>query len=785
MKTSENSYRTPEPLIQQLLAAKGFSHPLLNWAKTALIKIFVEETPAMDYIARPQMKLAGARFNPKNYTSISSFYYKELWYFDMLSKEEKRLDFPEDAILRSVSWSPDGKNLAVSLEQEEAHEVWLVRIPSLEKFKIPAPPLNACLQQVVQWISADEILLGVRTENQKDEVKTSTEKPRGPVIQQTYGEVSQNRTFADLLKTPQEAETFANATEMQFLIYQLSSQRSRRLGPIANYISIDFSPNGKFVLVKKIEKPFSFLVPYSRFATAIEIWNAEAGVLRTLRQGPFESIPIQGVATGPRAFHWMPHAPQSLFYAEALDEGDWNVQAPYRDELFCLKLISPAGFATESLLKLKNRLQDIDYLEKENHYLIQDYERDREWLTTVHLFKQDQQWQTRTIFSLSANNDYDNPGHSISKRNEWGRPVTAMDKQDKDSIYLAGPGASPQGERPFLRRLNLQSLHSEEIFRSEEKTYESFIGFLGDDFKKFLTSFETPVRSPRLLVRDVQNKSHEELLYADKNPYEIFSRLRKEVITYQRNDGVLLSGVLYYPLHYEEGEKYPAIINAYPLEYTDSSTAGQVRGSQDRFVRPFREDVVYNALRGYFVLNRAQMPIIGHPETKNDTFIEQLVAGAEAAVKTLYDKGLIERERVGVIGHSYGAFMVAHLLTHSSLFSTGIAKSGAYNRTLTPFGFQGERRPLWQAKEIYNRLSPFLDADKMKKPILLMHGMIDNNPGTFTMQTERYFEALKGQGAQARLVLLPEESHGYASRETIGHVLVEIFEWFDRYLKES
>ena len=169
----------------------------------------------------------------------------------------------------------------------------------------------------------------------------------------------------------------------------------------------------------------------------------------------------------------------------------------------------------------------------------------------------------------------------------------------------------------------------------------------------------------------------------------------------------------------------------------------------------------------------------------HDTFLEQIVAAAQAAIDKAASMGVADPERVGVGGHSYGAFMTANLLAHCDLFGTGVARSGAYNRTLTPFGFQAERRPLWEAPEIYFKVSPFMHADKIDEPLLLIHGMMDNNSGTYPMQSERLYAAIKGNGGSARLVMLPAESHGYRARESVLHVLAEMIDWFDRHLKDD
>jgi dipeptidyl aminopeptidase/acylaminoacyl peptidase len=787
--TLHSTYQKPEPLIDNLVKAGGFSQPVFNWQKTALIKAFFQEMPSIEYVARPQVKLGGARFSPLNYTSIANFYINRLVYFDIAKGKDKNISFPKNTILREVQWAPDGKKVLISVETEKEQELWMLQIPSLKKEKIPKITANGVLKRTLQWMNDDELLIGARTDKQKNPLNLTPTTPQGPIIQHAGGVVSQNRTFADMIKSPQDEKLFADAIETQLVVYNARTKKSKKLGAPVMLNRVDVSPNGKMILVETLKRPFSTVVPYSMFGKKMEVWTRDGKVAHKISDKPAaENLPIQGVDVGPRSIQWFKTQPQTLLYVEALDKGDWAVKVDFRDEVFLMPLPTKGKAKTESLMKTKNRYAGISFFDDESLIMVHDYERDRQWLTSFLMEKQEKTWTSREIFSLNTDDDYNNPGEPLTKRDANGERVIAIERQNSNSgsdrfIYLTGAGASPEGERPFLRKMNLKTFDTQEIYRSSSTSYERCIGFFDDNFKTFLTSYESQTESPRYFIREFKNPAQKKLLYADPNPYEILAKVKKEVITYKREDGVLLSGVLYYPLNYKKGKKYPAIVHAYPLEYTDASTAGQVRGSQHRFSIPFREDMAYNALRGYVVLNDAQMPIIGHPETKNDTFIEQLVSDAKAAVDTLDERGLIDRKKVGVIGHSYGAFMVSHLLTHSDLFATGIAKSGAYNRTLTPYGFQGERRPFWKAKETYMRMSPFMDVDKMKKPILLMHGMADNNAGTLTMQTERYFDALKGQGANARLVMLPEESHGYSSLESITHVLHEIFQWFDTHLK--
>jgi len=296
---------------------------------------------------------------------------------------------------------------------------------------------------------------------------------------------------------------------------------------------------------------------------------------------------------------------------------------------------------------------------------------------------------------------------------------------------------------------------------------------------------ESKKEYPNYYIRDIKKNVLKQITF-NENPFRILDDVYKEVIRYKRTDGVELSATLYLPVGYkiESREKLPMIMWAYPTEFKDKNSAGQVTVSNNEFTFLNYGSPLYWLTKGYAVLDDASFPVIGEGKTEpNDTYITQLVANAKAAIDAIDSLGFIDRDRVAVGGHSYGAFMTANLLTHSNLFAAGIARSGAYNRTLTPFGFQSEERNYWEAPDVYNAMSPFQNAEKMKTPLLLIHGEEDNNSGTFPMQSERYFNALKGLGANARLVILPKESHGYAARESIMHMLWEQDQWLEKYVK--
>lgn len=774
---AEQLYQKTEPLISNLLRADLFSKASFNQQGTALIKRYMQYTPSIEYVSRPQMKLGGLRFNPENYRSTVTSYTRKLVYFNLKEKRDREISFGSNAIIGGLLWADDAKNVLVGVETRNCYQLWVVRIPSLQKKQVPGVCMNDVMTSAFFWVDSNRVLILQRTPEQKNMLNVIKKIPTGPVIQESGGKVAQNRTFADLLKSQQDEKTFEQAVKSQPVILDVRSFSLTKIGSPDLYENLDFSPDLKHILVTRIVRPYSYVVPMRLFARQTEIWGNTGRKTHSLfKTGPHENVPIEGTVTGPRSIRWLADEDATVIYVSALDGGDWNTKVEFRDELFKLKLLPSGKFESQSFYKTKSRFENLSVLDRRMGYLVTDYERDTKWVTLNWLKEQ----SGKEILAFNEDDAYNDPGSAFRTDNERHRTVIAV-APDNESIFFSGEGATPQGYRPFLNKLNLKTGIKTELFRSEEKSYESFITFLDKKkFSSFITVYETDQVSPRYMLTKDGNK---ELLYKDKNPFEIVAKIKREVIKYKRADDLELSGTLYYPLGYEEGKKYPLILDAYPLEYLDAGTAGQVRSSSYTFDVPYRADVLYFALRGYVVLKDAQIPIVGPAKTKNDKFLPQLIDGAAAAIKAVEKKGLIDPKRVGVIGHSYGAFMVANLLTHTQMFAAGIARSGAYNRTLTPFGFQGESRSFWDAKDLYMKVSPFYEAEKMKSPLLLIHGQSDNNSGTFTLQSERYFDALKGQGARARLVLLPEESHSYAAMESVEHVLWEEFNWFDTYLK--
>ena len=538
--------------------------------------------------------------------------------------------------------------------------------------------------------------------------------------------------------------------------------------------------------MSRIQRPFSYLFPYNRFPKTLEVWDADGKSVRTIANLPLQdALPIQGVPTGPRSSGWIPTEPSTLIWAEALDGGDPRKKVTPRDKL--MTLAAPFSSAPAELVKIEQRYQGRAFGEKDGMMMFYDYDRDKQ---RRRIFMTDYRNPAKVtlVSDLNVNDRYNDIGQPIMKLRPNG---TSVIRQNGDYIFLSGAGASPEGDRPFFRRMNLKTLKTEEIFRSGTEDYEAFIGMVDETGTTFLTRKESVTSPPNVYYHQVCPPGTNCIAVANRkitdfsDPAPQLRGIEKRLVKYKRDDGVDLSFTLYLPPGYKEGTRLPTVVWAYPLEFTDAATAGQVTGSTNRFTQIGGISHLFFLLQGYAVLDDATMPVVGNPETVNDTFVKQIVSSAKAAIDKGVEMGVVDPDRVGVGGHSYGAFMTANLLAHSDLFRAGIARSGAYNRTLTPFGFQGERRSFWEATKLYTDISPFFYANKINEPILLIHGEADNNQGTFPIQSERLYAAISGNGGTARLVMLPLESHGYSAKESVEHTLHEMIQWFDKHVKNA
>ena len=727
--------------------------------------------PSIRDLAQPMARLAGLRFNPRNRGPHVPARLKSLALQRVAGGPAKPIALPSGVVLGQPRWSPNGARFVLTGATAEATELWIGEVATGKLHRIEGLKLNAALGDPLDWMPDGSLLCKAVPMGQGPAPKTP-EVPVGPRIQENEGQAAPAPTYQDLLQNAHDETLFEFLGQSQLVRVDLASGAVSPLGKPGLYANVQPSPGGQLLLVARLQRPFSFLVPASQFPVREEVWDRTGALIHTAADLPLaENIPLEGVRTGPRRLHWRPTESATLVWVEALDGGDPKRKADVRDRL--LLQAAPFQAAPAELIRLKARLMGLDWGERGDLAVVREYERDRRW-TRTWLLDPSKPAEARLAFDLSSNDKYRDPGTFAQRLLPNGHMAL---RQQGNALFLTGPGATPSGDRPFLDRFDPAAMKAERHFQSGEDVFESPVALLPDG--RFITRRESLREAPNYVLHGTETTA----LTAFQDPLPELRKIQKQLVKYTRPDGVALSFTLYLPPDYKAGERRPAVIWAYPMDFTDAATAGQVSGSTNRFTTLGGMSHLFFLLSGYVVLDNTTMPVVGDPKTVNDTFLDQVVASAKAAIDKADELGVIDPQRVGVGGHSYGAFMTANLLAHSNLFKAGIARSGAYNRTLTPFGFQSERRTLWEAPEMYLKVSPFMSANKFNAPILLIHGEADNNSGTFPLQSERLYAALKGNGQTARYVTLPLESHGYIARESIEHTLWEMLRWFDQHLK--
>jgi dipeptidyl aminopeptidase/acylaminoacyl peptidase len=736
--------------------------------------------PSIADLAQPLLKIAGLRITPQTNSRQQMTFYTSLSLVSAKDGKAQKIILPEGIKISFPLWSNDGQWLAFSRFKENGTELWVASAKTGEAKAVTPAILNSVLTAGFRWLPDNQHLLVFTIIENRGNPPQPSLIPVGPNVEETSGKIAKVATYQDLSKTPYDDSLFEYYATAQLIEINVLNGQIQKIASPSLYLSVDPSPDGNYFLVHRLRKPFSHSVPFGDFAQTLEIWDRNGEIVKILADLPAaEEVPLNGVPTGPRELEWEPLQPAALLWVEALDGGDPEKQVPHRDKI--RMLAAPFSSPPSEVMKVEHRYSGIEWLAAPETAFVTEFDWKRRWQTTYLVNFGKPQAPPRKIFDLSSQDDYNDPGSIVLTTTMAGKRIAV---QDKGWVYLSGRGASAQGNRPFLDKLNLQTMEKTRLFACAEGKYETFVAFVENTRNQLIISSESRTEPPNYYFSDLKTKKITALTEF-RDPAPQLTGLKKELIKYKREDGVELSGTLYLPPGYKPGERLPVVVWAYPLEYSDARVAGQVRDSPNRFTYLRGASQLFFITQGYAVLDGAQMPVIGDPQTMNDTFVEQIVASAKAAIDVLDTKGIADRKRVGVGGHSYGAFMTANLLAHCDLFAAGIARSGAYNRTLTPFGFQTERRTLWEAPDVYIKLSPFMHADKINEPILLIHGEADNNTGTFPIQSERLFHALKGYGATARLVMLPCESHGYSARESILDVLAEMFDWFDKYVKNK
>lgn len=780
----QDSYQRPPKVITDILDAPPTPTLTLSPARTHALLVEPQRYPPIAELAEPMLRLAGLRINPRTngpHRSVRrAIRYVAYTLKRIADGQQWTLALPPNPSLSSPTWSPDGKYFAFTHTTSSGIELWVGETETAKVRKLAGLAINAAYGEPLQWMPDSRTLLCQIVPPGRGPTPAAPAVPVGPTIQESYGRAGAIRTFQDLLQNAHDEDLFDYYATAQLVLVDIFTGRTTPLGQPGIFATLSPAPDGQQLLIARLHRPYSYILPAFAFPREVEVWDLRGQVIYKLASLPLaDQVPVDGVPTGPRNYAWRPTEPATLVWVEALDAGDPKKKVPHRDRV--LMLAAPFTAQPVELAKTEHRFARLMWGEEGGLALLSDYDRDRRWTRTYILNADDPQQAPRLLWDRSIFDRYGDPGRPVFRTLPSGHLAIL---QYHDSIYLAGTGASPQGDRPFLDRFHLQTLKTERLFHCDDKSYEYFVDLLSDDGSKFLTRHESPTEPPNYFVRWAGQPSRTALTaYPDPTPQ--LRAIRKQLVTYQRADNVQLSFTLYLPPDYKEGERRPTVVWAYPREFTDPDTAGQVSGSPHRFTTITGPSHLFFLTQGYVILDGAAMPVVGDPETVNDTYIEQIVASAKAAIDKAVELGVTDPERVGVGGHSYGAFMTANLLAHSDLFRAGIARSGAYNRTLTPFGFQNERRTLWEAPELYFRISPFIFANKINEPILLIHGEADNNSGTFPIQSERLYHAIRGNGGAVRYVTLPHESHGYITRESVEHVLYEMLSWFERYVKNA
>lgn len=798
-----SGYSQPPKEILDVMRAPSPPVPSVSPTQDKILLVSWQDYPSIARVATPYLRLAGARVETRNHSKHDTpggYGIKPcangLDLVQVAGGARTPVVLPAGACADNPQWSADGKHFAFANVATDSVELWVGDAKTGKVHKVPGARLNPMLDRELKWMPDQKTLLVKLVPDNLGAPPVAPLVPAGPSIQEAVGEKGQSSTYEtrDTLNNQHDEDLFDYYASAQLALVDTATSKITRLGKPANVESVEPAPDGRHVLVVALHKPYSYVTTHERFPRDVEVWDTanRAKIVRhTIASLPLaDRVPIHGEPLGPREFDWRATEPATLVWAEALDGGDWNVKVPARDKVMMQK--APFTAPAVEITRTEQRFQGIAWSERANTGLLYEYDHNRHWTRTFVINVDDNQQKPRLLFDRSSEEKYANPGSPVWRKLSNGMRVVRM---EGNAIYLSGLGASPDGDRPFLDKLDLSTQKSERLFRSDKDAFERFLSFAGGDTRSFVTLRQTAVEPPNVFLRalgaatdapvagEAVRATTSVAITHIPDPAPVVRGIQKRLVRYKRADGLDLSFTLYTPPGYVEGTRIPTILNAYPLDYADASKAGQVTGSQATFTRLRQYRLLL--LAGYALIDSASFPIVGDPKKAYDNYLDQLVADAKAAVDEAVRIGVADPARMGVTGHSHGALMTANLLAHSDLFRAGVATSGSYNKTLVPFGFQNERRSVWESPEVYQKVSPFFYADKMKTPILIVHGADDANPGTTPSQASKLFEAIRGNGGTTRLVMLPNEPHWYTAMESNEQLIYEMVRWFDKYVKNA
>jgi len=792
-----SGYDLPPQYVLDVLHAPAPPRPILSPTRASVLLVSWVQYPPMAQVAEPFLKLAGVRVEPRTrrkHDTAGGYGVapcaQTLSVVDVTTRRETPIALPAGGCADGFTWAADGVSFAFRNTSGDAVELWAGNRDGATH-RVGDVRLNPMLGSSHRWAPDGKTLLVKLVPGDIGAPPAAGAGAEGPRIQESTGGGEFSTYEArDTLRNQTDAALFEYYGTSQLALVDAATGAVTRVGAPAVLSDVELSPDGEHILVTSIRKPYSYSVTYGRFANDVEVWDRTGNATPLAKLPITDHVPIHGVPTGPRDHAWRPTEPATLVWAEALDGGDWKTNVPARDKV--LMQSAPFTASPVEIARTEQRYEGIDWTERRGTGLLQEYDDNRHWRRTFLIDADHSETKPRLIWDLSSDESYGDPGQPVYRilpNGQWAI------RQKGDTIFLSGQGASTSGDRPFLDSFDLRTGKPRRLFRSGKDAYEYFLTFANDATDALLTWRQTPSEPPNLMLRTlgapVPGAAPGEATIASTvrtitqipDPTPAVRAIKKRLVTYKRKDGVELSFTLYTPPDYKEGTRVPAILYAYPLDYASSKTAGQVSGSEQTFTR--LGDYRLLLLSGYALIDNAAFPIVGDPKKAYDTYIDQLVEDAQAAVDKAVEIGVVDRDRIGVTGHSHGALMTANLVAHTDLFRAGVATSGAYNKTLTPFGFQNESRSVWNAQDVYLKVSPYFFANRMKAPLLLMHGSDDANPGTTPLQSEQLFQAIRGNGGVVRLVMLPHEPHWYASMESNEQLAYEELRWFDKYVKNA
>lgn len=768
---AEGGYLVPPANAVAVLDAARVETPLVSPDRAWVALLERPGLTTLRALASPRRRLAGLLFDTAANADAEVQGYASVGVFPVAGGRGKAIaGLPADALILQAIWSADATRLALLVREDDAVRVWIAHGPVWQARRASVEKVNAAFDAPCAWIGGSRSLVCrfVPPERGPAPAASAVLAPR---VQTSDGGPSPVRTEAGLLRSAQDEALFEHYAGSKLGRLDLSGKVFWL--PVSGAVTRSTpSPDGRYVLVKRLQPPWSREFRYERFASKIEVRTIDGALVRVIASLPLESstpIDEDAVRQGARGVAWRADAPATLFWAEAQDGGDANRPAAVRDRAYLLA--APFHGSPRVIGEFGLRMEEI-YWSRGDLALVKE-----SWWKT----RRAAYWRLRPdaatpkqeqLLSYSTEDRYADPGQPLLR--PGGAGFDMLDADD-EALYFASSGASAAGERPRLAKLDLADGELQTIWQSTADAYEWPAARLAGDV--LLVHGETERIAPHWTA--VHLHGGEAAVFGpERGP--VLPESNAQLLHYRRGDGLPLSATLVLPVAPFRAP-LPAVLIAYPNEFLSAEAAGRVSGSARRFRGRFLGGAALYLSQGFAVIDHAAMPIVssdGRPP--NDSYGEQLVANARAAIEAAVRTGAVDPHRVAVVGHSYGAAMVASLLARSSLFCAGIAMSGAYDRTLTPFGFQTEERTLWQAQSAYLALSPLLAADRMAAPLLLVHGEADSNPGTQPLQSERLFEALRGLGKPARLVILPYEDHVYRARESVLHVAAEALGWLHK-----